>query len=112
MSLLRERDPLFYEYNIDDVALGRVRGYREHVITIAAKACSKLRFMNRICKSFKNVDTLKSVYCARSHLKYTLVVIWFPYQFTLVDKIESIQEKKFVTYALATLQEQICIDGY
>lgn len=113
MSLFRKRDPLFCEYNVDGVALERVREYRDlgvvisenlcfskHVAAIVAKAFSMLGFMKRICKSFRNVNALKSVYCAhvRSHLEYASVV-WFPYQSTLVDKIESIQ-KKFVMYAL------------
>lgn len=113
MTLFRKRNPLSYGYKIGEIALGRVREFRDlgviitenlcfkkHVTTVVAKAYSMLGFVKRVCKRFKNVRALKSVYCAhvRSHLEYASVV-WFPYHNTLVDRIESIQ-KKFVVYAL------------
>ena len=113
LSLFRKSNPIMYEYRIDDIALGRVREFRDlgviitenlcfnkHVTVMVSKAYSMLGFMKRICKQFRNVNALKSVYCAhvRSHLEYASVV-WFPYQGVYVEKIESIQ-KKFVMYAL------------
>lgn len=74
--------------------------FNRHVSVMVSKAYSMLGFVKRICKRFKDVNALKSVYCAhvRSHLEYASVV-WFPYQSTQVGSIESIQ-KKFVMYAL------------
>ena len=59
-----------------------------------------LGFLKRICKDFRNVEALKSVFFAhvRSHLEYASTV-WSPYYQTHDDKIESIQ-KKFLIYAL------------
>lgn len=113
MSFSRKRDPIHYVYNIDEVTLDRIREYRDlgvtfvenmsfnkHVEIVVAKAYAMLGFMKRVCKDFRNVRALKSVYCAhvRSHLEYASVV-WFPYCKERSDMIESVQ-KKFLIYAL------------
>lgn len=74
--------------------------FDRHVDFITSKTYSMLGFIKRICKQFKNVRALKSVYFAyvRSYLEYASVV-WHPRQLSYINKIESIQ-KKFLIYAL------------
>lgn len=59
-----------------------------------------LGFVKRVCRDFRNVEALKSVFFAhvRSHLEYASVV-WSPYYQKYDDKLESIQ-KNFLIYAL------------
>lgn len=74
--------------------------FNKHVECMIAKAYSMLGFVKRICRDFRNIDALKSVYFAhvRSYLEYASVV-WSPYYQDHSDRIESIQ-KKFLMYAL------------
>lgn len=67
---------------------------------VIAKAYSMLGFLKTICKDFKSVEALKSVFFAhvRSRLEYASNV-WSPYYQKDSDAIESIQ-KKCLIYAL------------
>lgn len=113
MSFTWKRSTIESVYMIQGVVLTRLHVMRDlgvlmdkkltfskHVEHIIAKSYSMLGFLMRICKAFKDVQTLKSIYFAhvRSYLEYASVV-WHPYKDTYVDKIESIQ-KKFLMYAL------------
>lgn len=113
MSFTRKLSKIEFDYMINDVNLKRPQVIRDlgvlldakltfskHIAHIIAKAYSMLGFVMRICKDFKNIQALKSVYFAhvRSYLEYASVV-WHPYMVTYIDKIESIQ-KKFLIYAL------------
>lgn len=113
MSFFRIRAPVHFDYCIDGVPLTRVKEIRDlgvllderltfnrHVDFVTSKSYSMLGFVKRICRNFKNVRALKSVYFAhvRSHLECASVV-WHPHQFVHISRIESIQ-KKFLMYAL------------
>ena len=113
MSFCRKSKPVLYDYSISDVRLERVKemkdlgvtftenlSFNSHVNVAVSKAYAMLGFMKRVCRRFRNVQTLKSVYCAyvRSHLEYASLV-WFPHCKERSAEIESIQ-KKFVMYAL------------
>lgn len=84
MSFFRIRNPIRFSYAIDGIVLKRVSEFRDlgvtftedlsfnkHVDLVVAKAYSMLGFMKRICRDFKNVDALKSIYFAhvRSRLE-------------------------------------------
>lgn len=113
MSFHRKSNPIFYEYTIDNVRIGRVREFRDlgvildeklnfnsHIASKVSKAYSMLGFLKRICHDFRNVKALTSIYNAhvRSHLEYASV-LWNPSYDIHSDKIESVQ-KQFVIYAL------------
>lgn len=113
MSFYRLRSPVFFDYSIGDVTLGRVAemtdlgvvldprlDFRAHVDKKVAKAYSMLGFLKRVCADFTDLRCLTSIYNAhvRSHLEYASVV-WSPTSLSLSKSIESIQ-KKFVIYAL------------
>lgn len=82
------------------VTLTEDLSFNRHMNIIVAKSYGMLGFLKRVCKDFRNVAALKSVYFAhvKSHLEYTSVV-WEPYYQNYDDKIESVQ-KKFLIYAL------------
>lgn len=113
MSFFRVRIPIRFQYSIGGTPLTRVKEildlgvwvdeqltFNRHIDFVTCKAYSMLGFVKRICRQFTDVRALKSVYFAhvRSHLEYASVV-WHPHQFTLIDRIESIQ-RKFLIYAL------------
>ena len=113
ISFTRKRTTIDFEYMLDGVSLKRLQVVRDlgvlmdvklsfskHVESIIAKSYSMLGLVMRLCKDFKNVNTLKTIYFAhvRSYLEYASVV-WHPYRVTYIDRIESIQ-KKFLIYAL------------
>lgn len=104
-------------YSEDRTALARVKCIQDlgvwldeqltfdrHIELITSKAYSMLGFVKRICKQFKNIQALKSVYFAhvRSYLEYASVV-WHPFQLVHMNRIESIQ-KKFLMYAMNSEQ--------
>lgn len=113
MSFFRTRNPFRSEYHIEGATITRVTEMRDlgvtftenlsfnkHMDIVVAKAYAMLGFIKRICRDFRNIETLKSIFFAhvRSHLEYASVV-WPPYYQNYNDKIESIQ-KKFLIYAL------------
>lgn len=113
MSFFRKRNPIRFGYTFGGVELKRIiekrdlgvtltenLSFNRHMECIVAKAYSMLGFIKRICKNFRNVEALKSIYFAhvRSHLEYASVV-WSPYYQVSVDRIESVQ-KNFLIYAL------------
>lgn len=113
MSFFRKYNPMRFDYSISDVTLVRISEKRDlgvtftenlcfnkHVQCVIGKAYSMLGFIKRICRDFRNVKALKSIFFAhvRSHLEYASVV-WSPYYQVHNDSIESIQ-KKFLMYAL------------
>lgn len=105
-----------YTYTVGDTLLERVDSIRdlgvtidsklrfhEHISTVTAKAFSVLGFIRRHSSSFKDVYTLKALYCSlvRSILEYAAPV-WAPYQATHTIRVERVQ-KKFIRFALRQL---------
>lgn len=113
ISFFRIRSPVRFSYVIDGSVVKRVNEVRDlgvvftenvsfnrHIEVVIAKAYSMLGFVKRVCRDFRNVEALKSLYFAyvRSHLEYASLV-WSPYYQSHIDSIESIQ-KDFLIYAL------------
>ena len=111
MSFRRTKVPVLFQYCIDGLPIDRVIEFRDlgilydeqinfgrHIDAIASKAYSMLGFLTRVCKDFKDPQTLISIYSAhvRSQLEYGSV-IWYPNHQVHIDRIESIQ-KKFLQY--------------
>lgn len=65
-----------------------------HMRAIVNRAYRKLGFILRSCKYFKNIKTLKLLYCAlvRPHVEYAAIV-WSPYQVNHSLMIERVQHR-------------------
>lgn len=113
MSFYRKLRPIDFNYSIDNTSLEKVSSMRDlgvifdnklnfnmHIDCKIAKAYSMLGFVKRICADFKNLNTVRSLYCAivRSQLEFSSVV-WLPLYKIHINRIESIQ-KKFLLFAL------------
>ena len=113
MSFFRKKTPIYFNYVIDGISVSRVSHIQDlgvwfdeqltfsrHIDFITSKALSMLGFVKRTCRSFTNLQALKSVYVAhvRSYLEYASVV-WHPYYSVHLVRIESVQ-KQFLIYAL------------
>ncbi|CAH1370601.1 unnamed protein product, partial [Tenebrio molitor] len=72
-----------------------------HINVVVAKAFQALGFIIRCSMHFRNIDTLKLLYCAyvRSKLEYGSI-IWDPSYQRYVDKVETIQRRflKFLAF--------------
>jgi hypothetical protein len=75
-----------------------------HIDCLIVKASRMLGYIKRIGKEFRDPYTLKTLYNSffRSHLDYASVV-WNPYYGVHLKRIEAIQ-KKFLKFALRTLE--------
>jgi hypothetical protein len=87
------------------VVLDAKLNFTSHIDSLFVKACRKLGYLRRIGKKFKDPYTLKTLYNAfvRSHLDYASVV-WDPYYGVHLKSIEAIHQKKFLRFALRTLE--------
>lgn len=112
----RTKNPLLYEYMMNNQMLQRVStvrdlgitldaslSFKQHYSDIIAKANRQLGFIFKIADEFKDPLCLKALYCAlvRSIVEFG-TVIWCPYQAIWIARMEAIQ-KKFVRYALRFL---------
>lgn len=72
--------------------------FEAHIDSIVKKAYKLLGFIMRLSKCFKNVKTLKILYCTfvRSQLEYASQ-IWNPRYSKYIDRIENIQ-KRFIKF--------------
>lgn len=86
--------------------------FESHVDSIIKKASKALGFIMRISKCFKEVKTLKILYCTfvRSHLEYASL-IWNPLYHKYTDRIENVQ-KRFIKYLCFRLQIPYHSDNY
>ncbi|RLU15201.1 hypothetical protein DMN91_012195, partial [Ooceraea biroi] len=68
--------------------------FKKHIETITNNALGRLGFVNRACKFFSNVGTLRLLYCSlvRPLLEYASIV-WAPYLVYQCDMIERIQHR-------------------
>lgn len=104
ISFSRKRSTLESIYYVQQIPITRVHyvkdlgvmldsklTYKDHVSYITSKALKSLGFIFRITKHFKDVQCLKTLYCAlvRSHLEYA-VVVWAPYYQNAIDRIERV----------------------
>lgn len=77
--------------------------YKDHISYISSNASAQLGFIFRVCKHFKDIHCLKTLYCSlvRSILEYGSVV-WAPFYQNSIQRLEAVQ-RKFVRYALRHL---------
>lgn len=84
--------------------------FDEHIESIINRASKALGFIMRTSLNFKNLKTIKILYCAfvRSHLEYASQV-WNPNYKIYINRIENIQKKflRFLDY-----KAQVCTSGY
>jgi hypothetical protein len=105
MTFSKIRNPISYNYHLNNVKLDRVSLYKDlgiyfnpflsfndHYIHIQNKASSMLGFINRSCKDFIKPLALKSLYCSfvRSLFDYGSTV-WSPQTIGAIKGIDSIQ---------------------
>lgn len=110
-SYTRKVQPINYDYKIYGTSLTRVNNIRDlgitfdskllfdtHIDNIVRKASKALGFILRVSAEFKDIKTLKILYCTfvRCHLEYASQV-WNPVYDTYVTRIERIQ-KRFLKY--------------
>lgn len=77
--------------------------FTEHISTVTAKGFAVLGFIRRNSQSFRDVYTLKALYCSlvRSVMEYA-VCVWSPYHATHMLRIEKVQ-RCFIHYCLRQL---------
>lgn len=114
MNFTRKRNILKCDYRIKNQTLSCVDSSRDlgvihdskllfdkHIQCIVGKAYKALGFIIRASRSFKNMKTIKILYCAyvRSHLEYASQ-IWNPCYNVYLSSIERIQKKftRFLSY--------------
>jgi hypothetical protein len=114
MSITHKINIIEFEYRINNVKLARVQSvvdlgitfdnklsFVPHINVVVAKAFQALGFIIRCSMHFRNIDTLKLLYCAyvRSKLEYGSI-IWDPSYQRYVDKVETIQHRflKFLAF--------------
>uniref|UniRef100_A0A8D8UWL9 Uncharacterized protein n=1 Tax=Cacopsylla melanoneura TaxID=428564 RepID=A0A8D8UWL9_9HEMI len=107
MSFYTKKNPILYEYSINNVPLERVEHIKDlgvtmepnlkfniHYSNISKKAYKMLGFLYRQTQDFTNTNVLKTLYYSyvRSHLEYCSVV-WSPQYLVHMKSLESIQRK-------------------
>lgn len=110
-SFTRKPNPIVYTYKLSQTTINRVSVIKDlgvkfdskllfdsHIEEIVDKAAKALGFIFRISSDFKNIKTMKILYCAfvRSHLEYSSQ-IWNPNYKVHIDRLESIQ-RRFLRY--------------
>lgn len=111
ISFFKGKNPLKFSYDMNGVNLLRVSQIRDlgvifheslqfnvHIDEITSEALRTLGFILRMCANFKNMSTLKNLYCSlvRSRLEYNSTV-WSPYYKVHSQSLEKIQNK-FLRY--------------
>lgn len=94
-------------YSLNGVVLTRVEftsdlgvefctdlSFKRHIRNVTNRATKSLGFVLRASKYFRNVSTLKLLYCSlvRPHLEYAAIV-WSPYQVKYYKLLEKIQHR-------------------
>ena len=119
LSFSRSKNPILYDYSINDASLSRVDCFKDlgvifdpkltfthHIDNIIAMSYKSLGFLIRSSREFKSPETINSLFYSlvRSRLEYASV-IWQPYYQVHIDKIEKIQSRylRFLSFK---------IDGY
>ena len=112
MRITRKECPLVGDYHINDQSLENVHIYKDlgllttsnlswnlHIDAITARANRVLGLVKRTCMDFKDVATLRTLYCCivRPLLEYSCET-WNPHTQRNINRIESIQRRatKFI----------------
>nr|CAH7747916.1 unnamed protein product [Callosobruchus chinensis] len=111
MSVTRKQSTVLYDYKIENDILARVQeakdlgitftsdlSFYKHIDQMVRSATRMLGFIIRNCKSFTNIDALKTLFytLVRSVVEYGCIV-WSPIYTTYISKIERVQIK-FMKY--------------
>lgn len=116
MSYFRHSNPIQYNYFGNSVKLKCVSQFKDlgvtfdqslqfsyHITNITNSALKLLGFIIRNTKDFKNIFSIKNLFCSivRSRLEYASPV-WSPYQKLYIDRLERVQRKflRYVGYKL------------
>ena len=112
MRITRKKSPLVRDYYINEQSLESVHIYKDlglltssnlswnsHVDSLTAKANKVLGLVKRTCKDFKDITTLRTLYCSlvRPLLEYSCET-WNPHTQRNINRIEAIQRRatKFI----------------
>lgn len=110
-SFTRKPNPIIYDYTLKNSMVTRVSHVKDlgvtfdsklifdvHIESIVKRAAKALGFICRISSDFKNIKTIKILFCSlvRSHLEYASQV-WNPMYGVYINRIESIQ-RRFTRY--------------
>lgn len=103
----KKRNKLFHGYSLNEIPLSKLDNIRDlgvtfsshltfniHIHNVSGRAFKKLEFIMRSCKYFRNINTLKLLYCTlvRPQLEYCSV-IWARHQSKYCNAIEKIQHR-------------------
>lgn len=107
MSFYRTKKPIVFDYKLDNTCLLTVTSikdlgvfldcklsFQQHINNVVNKSLKLLGFITRITSDFKNINTLRTLYCSlvRPHLEYASV-IWSPFYAVHIRHIESVQHR-------------------
>lgn len=108
ISITRKKEAVvMFDYNLDDVALERVReikdlgviiddklSFDKHVDYIVTKSIRVLGFVLRQCKKFSSIETMICLYntLVKSIIMYAQTV-WYPYHQGKIARIERVQHR-------------------
>ena len=112
MRITRKKSPLVRDYYINDQSLESVHIYKDlglltssnlswnsHIDSITAKAIKVLGLVKRTCMDFKDITTLRTLYCSlvRPLLEYSCET-WNPHTQRNSNRIEAIYRRatKFI----------------
>ena len=112
MRITRKKSPLVRDYYINDQSLESVHLYKDlglltssnlswnsHIDSITAKAIKVLGLVKRTCMDFKDITTLRTLYCSlvRPLLEYSCET-WNPHTQRNINRIEAIYRRatKFI----------------
>lgn len=125
VSFTRRKSPIHYIYMLKGEALVREAEVRDlgvyhdskllfdgHIDSIVNRAYRALGFVLRVSKDFKQIKTLKILYCTyvRSILEYASQV-WNPMYATYSDRLEGIQ-RKFMRHLCYRNKERYKTENY
>ena len=105
MRITRKNSPLVRDYHINIQSLDSVHIYKDlglltssnlswnsHIDSITARANKVLGLVKRTCKDFKDITTLRTLYCSivRPLLEYSCET-WNPHTRRNINRLEAIQ---------------------
>lgn len=116
MTFHRLKNPILYDYCINDVTIRRVDrvsdlgvlldsklNFSLHYPAIISKANRQLGFISKIAKDFKDPHCLKALYCSLVRpILENASIVWSPYGLVWILRIERVQ-KRFLRLALRNL---------
>lgn len=116
MTFHRSKEPIIFDYRIDNSVLNRVDqvtdlgvildaklSFNAHYSSIISKANRQLGFVSRIAKDFTDPYCLKALYCSLVRpILENASVVWAPNDVTWNLRIERVQ-KRFIRLALRNL---------